>query len=53
MNSKANTSQNPSLIMRIVKNQCFIPLIALLMLVVFNLIADPGFFKITLGTDNT
>ena len=38
--------------MRIVKNQCFIPLIALLVLVIFNLIADPGFFKITLGNDN-
>jgi simple sugar transport system permease protein len=37
--------------MKLMKNQCFIPLIALLMLVVFNLIADPGFFAITLGSD--
>lgn len=35
--------------MKIVKNQCFIPLAALLLLAVFNLIADPSFFKITLG----
>lgn len=38
--------------MRIVKNQCFIPLIALLMLVIFNLIADPGFFKIELDNNS-
>ena len=37
--------------MKLMKNQCFIPLIALLMLVEFNLIADPGFFAITLGSD--
>lgn len=32
--------------------QLFIPLAALLILVVFNLIADPGFFKITLGQNS-
>ena len=41
-----------SIFMKIVRNQCFIPLMALLLLVVFNLIADPGFFKITLA-DNS
>lgn len=34
---------------KLVKNQCFIPLAALLLLVIFNLIADPSFFKITYG----
>lgn len=33
----------------IVKQQLFIPLMALLILALFNLIADPEFFKITLG----
>lgn len=33
----------------LVRNQCFIPIAALLLLAVFNLIADPSFFKITLG----
>ena len=43
---KAN---NTNFLMKIVRNQCFIPLAALLLLVVINLIADPGFFKISLG----
>jgi len=34
---------------KIFSNQIFIPIAALLMLAVFNLIADPTFFKITLG----
>lgn len=33
----------------LVRNQCFIPVAALLLLAVFNLIADPSFFRITLG----
>ncbi|MCR5799587.1 MAG: ABC transporter permease [Lachnospiraceae bacterium] len=33
----------------IFRNQIFIPLAALLLLAVFNLVADPEFFKITLG----
>ena len=32
--------------------QIFIPIAALLILAVFNLIADPGFFRITLGTNS-
>lgn len=52
MNSGATKSSNPNILMRIVKNQCFIPLIALLMLVIFNLIADPGFFKIELDNNS-
>lgn len=33
----------------LVRNQCFIPIAALFLLAVFNLIADPSFFRITLG----
>ena len=33
----------------LVRKQIFIPIAALLILAVFNLIADPGFFKITFG----
>ena len=36
----------------LIRNQIFIPLAALLILVVFNLIADPSFFKITLGQNS-
>lgn len=34
---------------KLIHNQIFIPLAALLLLIVFNFICDPGFFKITLG----
>lgn len=37
---------------KIFKNQIFIPLAALLVLAVFNFIADPEFFKITLGSNS-
>lgn len=37
---------------RLVHNQIFIPIVALAILVVFNLIVDPSFFAITLG-ENT
>ena len=36
----------------LVRHQLFIPLAALMLLVIFNLIADPSFFKITLGQNN-
>lgn len=38
-----------NMIGKIFRNQMIIPLAALFLLAVFNLIADPGFFKITLG----
>ncbi len=37
----------------IFKRQLFIPLAALAILVIFNLIADPSFFKITLGQNSS
>ena len=36
----------------LVRQQIFIPIAALLILVIFNLIADPSFFKITLGKNS-
>ena len=36
----------------LVRQQIFIPIAALLILVVFNLIVDPSFFAITLGQNN-
>lgn len=46
MTIEANKKENP--LMKLVRNQMFIPLLALLALAIFNLIADPGFFAITL-----
>ncbi len=37
---------------RLVSHQMFIPLVALILLAVINLVHDPSFFKITLGTNN-
>lgn len=37
----------------LVHQQIFIPIAALLILVVFNLLADPSFFAITMGTNNS
>ena len=34
------------------RKQIFIPIAALLLLTVFNLVIDPAFFKITLGTNS-
>ncbi len=36
----------------LVRQQLFIPIAALLILVVFNFVADPSFFKVTLGQNN-
>lgn len=49
MAEKAKKSFDISSIFR---NQYFIPVAALLLLALFNLIGDPGFFRITLGTNN-
>ena len=47
----ANSEKTSSVgsLKNLVRNQCFIPIAALLLLAVFNLIVDPAFFKITLG----
>ncbi len=37
---------------RLTRNQIFIPIAALILLTLFNLIADPGFFKITLDVNS-
>ena len=38
---------------KIIRNQLFIPIVALTLLVIFNLISDPGFFKIALEPSST
>ena len=43
---------NRQLLKKITGNQLFIPLLALILLALINLIADPSFFKVTLGTNN-
>ena len=40
---------NENFFMNLVRQQMFIPILAVLLLALFNLIADPSFFKITLG----
>ena len=34
---------------KLFRNQIFVPIAAMLILLIFNLIADPSFFRITLG----
>jgi len=48
-NNETSKTANVGFLKNLVKNQCFIPIAALLLLLLFNLIADPAFFKITLG----
>lgn len=45
-------SNNGNFFSRIVRQQMFIPIFALLVLVIFNIIMDPSFLEITLGTNN-
>ena len=45
----AKPTTQDSFLSRLLHNQILIPLAALLLLAVFNLIADPSFFKISLG----
>ena len=40
------------LLKRVVRSQIFIPVVALALLVIFNLIMDPSFFSITLKQNN-
>ena len=52
MGTKELKKSNSNNFTKIFRNQIFIPLAALLLLALFNLIADPSFFKITLGYNN-
>ena len=45
----AKTNPVSEFFSKLFRNQIFIPIAALLLLAIFNLIADPSFFKITLG----
>ena len=44
----SKTNKKDSFWRRLISNQMFIPLLALLLLAVINLIHDPSFFKITI-----
>ena len=46
---KTTEKQNKNFLSGLFRQQIFIPIAALIILAVFNLIADPSFFKITLG----
>lgn len=47
-----NSNKISDFLLGLVKKQIFIPVAALLILVIFNLVADPSFFKITLGQNS-
>ena len=54
MQSKENKKTGASEILgRLFRRQIFIPIAALLLLAIFNLITDPSFYKITLGYNST
>lgn len=46
------SNNRDSFIKRLIGNQLFIPILAIFLLAVINLVNDPGFFRITLGTNN-
>ena len=48
----AKTSNKTNIFAGLVKQQIFIPIAALLILAIFNLIVDPSFFKITYGVNS-
>lgn len=48
-NEKAKKINMKEFFMKLFKRQIFIPIAALLLLALFNLIVDPSFYKITLG----
>ena len=48
----SKTKVKASFLHRLISNQMFIPLLALLLLAVINLINDPSFFKISMGLNN-
>ena len=52
MHKEMKKSNNGNFFSRIVRQQMFIPIFALLILVIFNIIMDPSFLEITLGTNN-
>lgn len=49
---KNSTKRTGGVLSGLLRNQIFIPVAALLLLAVFNLIMDPSFFKITLGQNS-
>ncbi len=49
--SKTSVNTNESFFKKMIHSQIFIPIAALLLLTLFNLIWDPSFFKINIGPD--
>ena len=49
MQNNGTMKKNTGFLKGLFRNQIFIPIAALVLLALFNLIMDPGFFKITLG----
>ncbi len=49
MQTKTKTAGGANFFSNLLRKQIFIPIAALLLLAIFNLITDPSFFKITLG----
>ncbi|MDD2972216.1 MAG: ABC transporter permease [Lachnospiraceae bacterium] len=49
---KSNYTSISEMLGKLVKQQIFIPVAALLLLAIFNLIADPGFYKISYGVNS-
>ena len=52
MEKSLSKNSGKSFFRKITGNQLFIPIMALMLLAIINLIVDPNFFKITLGTNN-
>lgn len=52
-NQKSFLRKAGAALLNLVRHQIFIPIAALLVLIVFNLIADPSFFAIRLGPSST
>ncbi len=50
--SDKSKKKEQSFLKRLTSNQLFIPLMALILLAVINLVNDPGFFRVTLGYNN-
>lgn len=50
--SNKTIKKSPNFFLKLIKNQIFIPIAALLILVLFNLIADPSFFAISLDKNS-
>ena len=49
---KAGGNNAGAFVKKLIRNQIFIPIAALLILVIFNFVADPSFFAVTLSQNS-